>query len=274
MIKGIDCAAPLTAEKARAFKKLGYEFVGRYFCPTGKRYTKRLCKAEADAIIAAGLRILAVYETATDRAKGGMSAGAVDGARAYNQALELGMPKSGIIYFAVDYDAQSADFDAIEAYLRAARQQTGEYEIGVYGSYKVIEAMHARGACKGFWQCFAWSYGKRSEHRNVYQAVGNTVIAGHTVDINECPDMVEAGIWNYEEEEMFTYEQFKEFMQQYEKEVRARPAAAYAEQACQKAIASGLFKDGDGDNMLDEPHAYMKRQEFAVVLDRMGELGK
>lgn len=42
MIKGIDCAAPLTAEKAAKFKKLGYAFVGRYFCPTGN--WKRLDK--------------------------------------------------------------------------------------------------------------------------------------------------------------------------------------------------------------------------------------
>lgn len=251
MIKGIDCAAPLTTEKAQAFKKLGYEFVGRYFCPTGN--WKRLYKAEADAIIGAGLKILAVYETTTDRAKGGAAAGAKDGARAYAQAKELDMPSSGIIYFAVDYEALDADFDTIEAYLRAARQQTGEYEIGVYGSYRVIEAMHRRGACKGFWQCVAWSYGKISEHHTVYQHQWQTTIAGHDVDLNTCPDMSAAGIWNYEEEI-----------------VMDNTPSSWAKEAVEWAAKTGLMKGDDRGNLkLHEP---VTREQLMVFLHRFRDL--
>ena len=268
-IKGIDCAAPLTAEKARIFKDLGYEFVGRYFCPDTKGNWKRLNKPEAEAISAAGLRLLCVWETTADRAKGGLTAGAVDGARAYNQALELAMPTDGIIYFAVDYDAQPAEFDTIAAYLKAASQQVGEYKIGVYGSYKVIEAMYERfGNSIAYWQCVAGSYGKISAHHNVYQSEWNVRIpeADHTVDINTCPDMDAAGLWNYEDDNM-TYEKFTEFMKRYEAERAAKPAPAWS-------VDEGAFAKANSKGVLDgsRPEDYIKRDELAAVIDRVGLL--
>lgn len=254
MYKGIDCAAPLTEEKAREFKALGYDFAGRYFCPPGN--FKRLNKSEAEAISAAGLKLLCVWETTADRAKGGMAAGAVDGVRAYNQALELGMPNTGIIYFAVDFDAQSGDFDAIEAYLRAARMQTEEFEIGVYGSYSVVEAMHARGVCKGFWQCVAWSGGKVSAHHTVYQAHWSQTIIGHQVDTNTCPDMDAAGLWNYEEEsEMKVYKTINDVPEWYRAAVR-------------KAMDAGaLVGTGNGEINVSEDLC-----RTLTILDRLGKL--
>lgn len=268
-IKGIDCAAPLTAEKARIFKDLGYEFVGRYFCPDTKGNWKRLNKPEAETISAAGLRLLCVWETTADRAKGGLTAGAIDGARAYNQALELGMPTDGIIYFAVDYDAQPAEFDTVAAYLKAASQQVGEYKIGVYGSYKVIEAMYERfGNSIAYWQCVAWSYGKISTHHNVYQSEWNVRIPedDHTVDINTCPDMDAAGLWNYEDDNM-TYEKFTEFMKRYEAERAAKPEPAWS-------VDEGAFAKATSKGVLDgsRPEDYIKRDELAAVIDRVGLL--
>ena len=46
----------------------------------------------------------------------------------------------------------------------------------------------------------------------------------------------------------------------------------YAEAACKKGIASGLFTDGNQDGLVDNPQSYMKRQELATVLDRKGLL--
>lgn len=48
----------------------------------------------------------------------------------------------------------------------------------------------------------------------------------------------------------------------------------YAETACEKGIKSGLFTDGDKDGLVDNPQAFLKRQEFATVLDRMGVYDK
>ena len=135
MVKGIDCATKLTAQTAAAIRGEGYSFAGRYLVPnSGALAWKALTKTEAEAITEAGLRLLTVWETTVERVKGGAAAGAADGALALKCAREIGMPESGIIYFAVDYDAQADEMPTIEAYLRAARENTEEYEIGVYGS--------------------------------------------------------------------------------------------------------------------------------------------
>ena len=94
MVLGIDTATRLTAETARAIKAVGYEFVGRYLVPT--TMWKALTKAEAEAVTAAGLRILTVWELTADRVKGGADAGAADGAKALKCAHEIGMPSSGV----------------------------------------------------------------------------------------------------------------------------------------------------------------------------------
>lgn len=75
-----------------------------------------------------------------------------------------------------------------------------------------------------------------------------------------------------EEDEEMSYEKFKEYMAKYEAEKRELPADAYAEQACMKGVASGIFSDGNGDGMIDYPQAYVKRQELAAVMDRKGLL--
>lgn len=198
MIKGIDCATKLTAITAAGIKTAGYEFAGRYLVPNeGVLAWKALTAEEARVITDAGLRLLTVWETTADRVKGGATAGREDGARAYQCAKEIGMPANGIIYFAVDYDAQPADYRTIADYLAAARTQTGEYEVGVYGSYSVVEEMAGQYVCKGFWQCLAWSYGRKSDHLTVYQGEFGLTVAGVPVDGNECPDMDTAGIWTY-----------------------------------------------------------------------------
>lgn len=198
MVKGIDCATKLTAQTAAAIRAEGYAFAGRYLVPNvGDLAWKALTRAEAEAITGAGLRLLTVWETAADRAKGGASAGASDGAAACAVARQIAMPEGGIIYFAVDYDAQPAEYRVIAEYLISARQQTGPYEVGVYGSYGVVEDMAARGVCRGFWQCVAWSYGKRSPNLTVYQGGYGQRVAGVDIDVNECPDMDAAGIWTY-----------------------------------------------------------------------------
>lgn len=47
----------------------------------------------------------------------------------------------------------------------------------------------------------------------------------------------------------------------------------WAEDVCRKAAKSPLFSDSDNDGFLDRPQSPLTRQEFATVLDRMGELG-
>ena len=270
MVKGIDCASKLNAQTAAAIRAEGYSFAGRYLVPSSGDMTwKALTKDEAERIAAAGLRLLTVWETTADRVKGGAAAGAADGARAFQCARDIGMPESGIIYFAVDFAAQQGDMGTIEAYLRAARKNTGPYEIGVYGSYPVIEEMAARGACKGFWQCVAWSYGKKSGNLNVYQGWSGQKAGGVNVDVNECADMDRAGIWTYDEgkedEDMPRYNTMAE-------------VPDWAKPTIRKLIAKGCIQSGgappDEDGNPTDMDLGRDMLRGFVINDRAGVYGK
>ncbi|WP_018752656.1 DUF1906 domain-containing protein [Paenibacillus sanguinis] len=183
MTKGIDCAIPITTTGAKKLAAAGYKFAARYLVPPRLKW-KRLNRAEAEAITAAGMQIISVFETTASRPAGGASAGTVDGLEAYQEALLIKQPKGTAIYFAVDYDASSKDYDKIEAYLRETAKQIKGYRVGVYGSYTVIEEMAKRRAAEHFWQTYAWSRGKKSDQADVYQYKNGQQFEGMTVDYN------------------------------------------------------------------------------------------
>lgn len=182
--KGIDCAVPLTVEKAKAMAAAGMKFVCRYLVPAQYAW-KRLTREEAEAITAAGMQVVSVFQRGTNDATGGAANGQRDGAAALQEAKLIGQPVGTAIYFAVDFDAQLKDYAAIEAYLRAAAKELPGYAVGVYGSHAVIEEMAKRGACKHFWQTYAWSKGKLSKAANLFQYQNGQALAGHTVDFND-----------------------------------------------------------------------------------------
>lgn len=182
--KGIDCAVPLTAEKAKKMSAAGMRFACRYLVPASMAW-KRLTRAEAEAITAAGMKIVSVFQRGTNDAAGGATNGTRDGKAAYQEAKLIGQPEGTAIYFAVDFDAQPKDYPAIEAYLRAAAKELPSYFVGVYGSYAVVEEMSRRGACSHFWQTYAWSKGRLSHAANIYQYKNGQELAGHQVDFND-----------------------------------------------------------------------------------------
>ncbi|NOU93692.1 DUF1906 domain-containing protein [Paenibacillus sp. LMG 31456] len=182
MAKGFDCATPLTAQTAAAFSADGYEFVCRYLVPSG---SKRLTSNEAILISQEGLQIVSVFETTADRALGGRAAGLADGATALEVAAQIGQPEGSTIYFAVDFDATSAQMPVVIEYVRAASEATPAYNTGVYGSYAVVEAVSSAGACSRFWQTYAWSGGQRSAANNIYQYQNDIRVNGIDVDLDE-----------------------------------------------------------------------------------------
>jgi hypothetical protein len=182
--RGVDCAVPLTGATARALAAAGYLFAARYLVPPAYAW-KRLTRAEADEITAAGLQIVSVFETTANRPAGGAVNGEADGAAALKEAQLIGQPPGSAIYFACDYDASSKDYDAIEAYLWAAAAEIEEYVIGVYGSYAVVEEMARRIPGIRVWQTYAWSRGKKSAKANIWQYKNDVREAGHPVDLNE-----------------------------------------------------------------------------------------
>jgi peptidoglycan hydrolase-like protein with peptidoglycan-binding domain len=193
MNKGIDFTTPLTQAKAKEVAATGIEFVCRYLVPA--RYAhKRITKAEAQNITNAGMKIVCVFESTADRVKGGAEAGRIDGKLALAETKLVGQPIGTTVYFAVDYDAPATDYDIIEEYLRNAFVELPGYAVGVYGSYAVVEEMYRRKACTHFWQTYAWSKGKLSEHTNVYQYKNGVNVCGINADLNN--SFGNEGWWN------------------------------------------------------------------------------
>lgn len=182
MSKGFDCATPLNASTAAAFRADGYEFVCRYLVPGG---WKRLTPEEAEAISKAGLQIVSVFETTADRALGGRAAGLYDGAMALQTARAVGQPEGSAIYFAVDFDATAAQMPTVIDYIQAAGEAAPGFAAGVYGSYAVVEAIRAAGVCSRFWQTYAWSRGKQADNIHIYQHLNDIRANGIGIDLDE-----------------------------------------------------------------------------------------
>jgi len=69
-----------------------------------------------------------------------------------------------------------------------------------------------------------------------------------------------------------TDEQVDALVARLNKRLTSLPAADYAKSSCEKAVQSGVFADGDKDGLVDAPQAFLRRQELAAVLDRIGLL--
>ncbi|WP_135552136.1 DUF1906 domain-containing protein [Paenibacillus cymbidii] len=182
MAKGFDCASPLTSAAAAAFVRDGMVFVARYLVPSG---WKALTQAEAKLISDAGLQLVSVFETTADRALGGRAAGLADAATALKVAAAVGQPEGSCIYAAVDFDATAAQMSTVIEYIKAFAEATPGYTTGVYGSYKVVEAVLAAGACSRGWQTYAWSGKKRSWKAQIYQYENDVEENGIGIDRNE-----------------------------------------------------------------------------------------
>jgi hypothetical protein len=142
-MKGISTNRRTTNHVA-GLRQAGVAFVARYYSTTTIQPEKRLTLPEAQAISAAGMTIVAVYEDGpTQVGYFSTSRGRRDGSNAYHAAVELLQPSGAAIYFAVDYDATSSDLaQAISDYFRGVVQGFADaaqgvppiYSIGVYGS--------------------------------------------------------------------------------------------------------------------------------------------
>jgi len=73
-------------------------------------------------------------------------------------------------------------------------------------------------------------------------------------------------------EDIMTQEEFNMMADNWIKSIQSLGASDYAKEASKKAIVAGIFADGDKDGLIDYPQAPLKRQELAVVLNRIGLL--
>ena len=102
---------------------------------------------------------------------------------------------------------------------------------------------------------------------------GAKVLRHRDVNSTDCPGVnypwkaLLAALSPEEEETALTYEQFKAFLQRYEKENEGRNASAWAADAW-KALTDAGITDGSA------PQAPLTREQLAVVLQRLGLIGK
>lgn len=138
MARGID-TPDVTTHKAAQIKDRGFAFVVRYYRSSTSHFTP-LTRSEVQALKAADLYIVTVYEGASDhKSYFSPAQGKQDARQAHQQAMAAGQPSGTPIYFAVDYDAAESHLSHnILPYFQAVKSTLdnlgGEYEIGVYGS--------------------------------------------------------------------------------------------------------------------------------------------
>ena len=204
--QGFDTSQRITSAQAKNAAAQGLTFACRYIGP--ESWGKTITKTEANALLDAGLSILLCYETVAARMKGGAPAGSEDGALALQYATELGVPEGTVIYFACDFDVQQSELPTCEEYINAARIALGRrYEVGIYGPERIVAYMSEKGVCRYFWQCVAWSrtflpeasarqYAWQGDSRSIAMAEKIGVLA---VDLDDCDDLVGAGMWQKNE---------------------------------------------------------------------------
>lgn len=66
----------------------------------------------------------------------------------------------------------------------------------------------------------------------------------------------------------------KDIFEKLDEYLKTLPASDYAKASSELGVKSKVFSDGDKDGLIDNPQGILRRQELAVVLNRLGLLGK
>ncbi len=183
----IDCYSPLTPHNVKSIKAAGHVGVCRYLGAKTHGWSKGLTPAEVADLKAAGLKIVSVWEGESTSVDYFTTAqGRHDALDAMAEAEWLGQPAGSAIYFAVDFDAQPADYHAIFQYFIAARKAIGSrYKLGVYGGFYTLQALyHSAAHPDRFWQTLAWSGEQIAMFACLYQGTVNQMIDGVGIDVD------------------------------------------------------------------------------------------
>ena len=138
----------------------GVNTIIRYYARTTGQPEKRLTRAEAEAIIAAGASIAVVHQAGGASVDSFSAAqGRQDAAYAFRYAIEtIGQPAGSSIYFAVDFDCDARQFkDRIVPHLRGIQEVnesgtfTKKFSIGAYGNGLVLDGLLTEHLCQRTW---------------------------------------------------------------------------------------------------------------------------
>ena len=160
----------------------GYAGVVRYAGTPGRG--KNLTRAEAQAMLAAGVPVGLVYEAGAGWMLGGAGAGAAAARAVLADADHCGV---GVrcVYFAADFDVTTpAEVAAVAGCLDGAAQVLGRARVGVYGEADVIDACLSGGHASWGWQTRAWSHGRLSDRAHLLQQIGAVRVGGVECDRN------------------------------------------------------------------------------------------
>ncbi|MEZ0114577.1 hypothetical protein ABH920_008612 [Catenulispora sp. EB89] len=138
-----------------AMLSAGYTFAIRYL---SNDPTKNLTLAEAQALNAAGIPVVCNWEAATTAALNGYNQGVSDATSAQQQAAACGMPPDRPIYFSLDWDVQSGDMTAVNAYFDGVASVIGAARAGAYSSYDALGWLLGSGRIQWAWQSESTSY--------------------------------------------------------------------------------------------------------------------
>jgi len=137
-------------------KEKKVDFVARYLEPASD--WKTLTAKEADALRAAGIGIVGLYETSPDSALGGFPRGVVHAKGVLENILTIGMPKNRPVYFAVDFDARGDVLTGpVRQYFLGLASVLPVSMIGVYAGYIPVKYLFDNGLVSWAQQTYAWS---------------------------------------------------------------------------------------------------------------------
>ena len=145
----------------------------------GKR--QNLTAAEVADFSQNGIGIVVVFETGANNALSGSAQGGTDATSADAQVTTLGLAGCPI-YFAVDFDATTAQLATVGAYLQGAASVLGLPRVGVYGSYAVVNYALSNSLATYAWQTYAWSGHQVLASCHIYQYQNEVTVAGLSVD--------------------------------------------------------------------------------------------
>ena len=199
MAKGLDVAEDCT-DQIGCLTDGGFEFVCRYYNTNNP--SKNLTLAEAQALSAAGITIVVVWENGfpTKASYFSNAKGVSDATAALKLASEsIGQPEGSAIYFAVDYDATVEDvsgpisqyFQGVKSVFDAAEKQ---YAIGVYSSGATCKSVLDAGLVTFTWlsQSTGFRGSKTFTAFNIKQGP-EAKICGMDADGDDAPDVAACG---------------------------------------------------------------------------------
>jgi|ERR1043166_4755607 hypothetical protein len=176
----------------------GVEVVGRYYAASSG--SKVIKKPEAQILSSKGIKLFTVYEDVGEASKFNLTReqGGKDGSVAKAQAIGIGQPKGGVIYFAVEglpHGYKTADLPGIRDYFAGVASALGnDYTAGVYGDGIVCKTLLDEGICSHTWLAQAsWSFegsiefyaSKRWSLAQILTDLPRKPWHGLSVDINE-----------------------------------------------------------------------------------------